>query len=144
MASAVVQILEDLVATLRTTGMFHVVTLGQGGSETAVPRASVLYDGQDSFPPDDSPDARWVRVRVTISVRTRSLDFSQAIARAEELCEQTIEALLEDSFRNGHCEDLPVGRATEICRHQVTGDLNRPEVEMSLGIRCHFQAGEAG
>lgn len=139
MSSVASEILADLVQALRGTGKFRHVTLGEAGSAAEVPRASVLHEGQDSFQPDDAVGVQWYRLRATVSVHTRSTDASEAVTRANELYEEATQALLQDPFRSGHCQDLPIGRATEIGRSQLVRDLKRPEVEMAFDVRCHFQ-----
>jgi hypothetical protein len=51
-------------------------------------------------------------------------------------------ALLEDPFRGERCQDLPIGRATELGRSELVRGLKRPEVEMAFVVRCHFEDGE--
>jgi len=139
MASEVAEILDDLVDALRATGKFSLVTLGEAGSATNVPRCSVIYESTESFLPDDSATARWGRLRATVSIRTRSVDVVQGVKRAAELSEQAMDSLLVDPFRGGRCRDLPVGRATEIARCRLSRGLKRPEIEMTFDIRCHFE-----
>jgi len=142
MASVVCEILSDIVDALRATNNFSVVTLGDVASTTQVPRATVIYEGQESLPPDDSSTTSWVRIRVTISIRTRSQKASGSLTRANELCEIAAGALLSDPYRGGRCHDLPIGKATEIGRSEVAGGIRRPEVEMTLNLRCHFETQE--
>ena len=142
MASVVSEILSDMVETLRSTEDFRLVTLGEVASATQVPRAAVVYEGQESLPPDDSSSTSWVRLRASISVHTRSEKGSESITRANELCEKAAEALLVDPYRGTRCHDLPIGKATEIGRSKLTGGVRRPEVEMTFDLRCHFETQE--
>jgi len=142
MASTTGDILQDMVAALRTAGGFALVTLGPAGTSTAVPRAAVLYEGTEEFPSDDRPAARWLRIRAAVSVHTRSDDPAEGCARASELCQAASEALMADPYRNGKCSDLPVGRATELGHWQLDESLKRPEVEISFAVRCHLEMAE--
>ena len=143
MASEVGDILQALVDTLRATGKFRLVTLGEAHSATDVPRASVLYKGHESSQPDDTAEVRWIRLRAGVVVHTRSTSVVQAVKRANELCEEVAEALLQDPFRGARCHDLPIGCATEIGHSELIRGVRQPEVEMALGVRCHFQTEEA-
>ena len=142
MASSVTEILEDLVTVLRATGKFRLVTLGHDPTASDVPRASVVYEGQESIQPDDSSTSRLVRIRAGISVHTRSAEPSEALRRINELCDEVISAILEDRFRGGRCEDLPPGRATELGRIEQLRGLKRPEIEVVLSVRCHLEVEE--
>lgn len=143
MTTPAVDILNDIVSTLQAAGAFNQVTLGESNSSTEVPRASVVCDGLDALSPDDSAGGRWYRLRATIVIRTRSLDRSQAVARINTLAQAAIDALLADAHRGGLCQDLPVGPATEIGPARPTRGLKRPEAEITIDIRCHFEQ-EAG
>jgi len=143
MACEAAEILDDLVDALRATGEFSSVTLGESGSATDVPRCSVIYEGTESFLPDDSPAARWVRLRAIVSIHARSIDSARGLRRADELSEQAMNSLLVDPFRGGRCRDLPIGRATEIGRCRLSRRPKRPEVEMTFDIRCHFETQES-
>ena len=139
MASVVTEILQDLLEALRATGKFRLVSLGEAPSATDVPRASVLYEGQESLQPDDSASATWHQLRISVSVHTRSTEAAEAITRSNELCEEAMGALLQDPYRGNRCRDLPVGRATEIGRSQLVRGLKRPEVEVTFDVRCHLE-----
>lgn len=141
MSSAASAILEDLVTALRSTGAFAAVALGENESNTAVPRANVLYEGYEEFPPDDTTSGRWTRLRARVQVRTRSSDGSEAILRVNSLCASVSAALLNDPYRGGRCRDLPIGQATELGRADLTNRLKRPEQEMTFDIRCHYVTG---
>lgn len=138
MASTASDILQDLADTLRATGQFAQVTIGPGGSNTAVPRANVLYESTEDFQPDDQPDQRWARLRSRIAIRTRCQDPAAAVTRANDLCAPAAAALMTDPYRGGRCQVLPIGRATEVGRCDLMTTLRRPEVEMSFSIRNHF------
>jgi hypothetical protein len=138
MASPVSDILNNIVETLRSSEAMGQVTVGPVDGPETVPGAAVLYEGQETFRPDDSPAARWGRVEVTVIVRTRSAAVLSGVSRAADLCETIIDALLEDPYRDGTCCDLPIGAATEIERISA-GKVRRPEVEFRLAVRCHFE-----
>ncbi len=142
MASTASDILQSLAAALRGTGEFAHVTIGDGGGNTAVPRASVLFDSSEDVQPDDQPTDCWIRLRTRIVIRTRSQDAAAAITRANDLCTSAAAALLADPYRGGLCEILPIGRATELGRRELGTSLRRPEVEMSFGVRNHYVASE--
>ena len=142
MASTATDILQDLASALRATGQFAQVTIGQGGSSSAVPRADVLFEGTEDFPADDHPDQRWVRLRSRIAIRTRNQDTAAGIARANDLCVSAAAALMVDPHRGGSCQVLPIGRATEVGRCDLAASLRRPEIEMSFGVRNHYVAQE--
>jgi hypothetical protein len=135
-------VLQDLLQTLRGTGLFALVSLGDAGTASVVPRASVWYDGQEVFPSDDDVANRWVRLRARVTVHTRSENASEAILRAADLSEAAGEAILSDPYRGKRCLDLPIGRATEVGRSEMSFASKRPEAEMSFTVRCHFEAAE--
>ena len=138
MASPLQAILTNLVETLRNTGKFRTVSLGETGTDTHVPRAWVTFEGEDEFPPDDCTNARWIRLRIRIFVHTRSTDQTDGLIRANELCEAAASALLSDPYRNQNTEDLPPGKATEIGRSEHVRNVRHPEVEIALDVRCHY------
>jgi len=140
MSSTASDILKDLADALRATGEFALVTIGADGSETAVPRANVLHESTEEYPPDDNSNERWVRQRARVVVHTRSQDPAAAITRANDLCAAAAAALTNDPNRGGLCQALPIGRATEVGRCDVTTGIRRPEVEMSFGVRNHYVA----
>jgi len=144
MASIVADILADLVETLRKTGKFALVTLGDAGSSTQVPRAEIACEGQESFRPDDATDARWLRLRVTVTIRARSTDIVEATRRVNELGEQAAAAVLEDPFRGSRCRHLPIGRATEVGQVRASRAAKRPETELAIDLRCHLEVPETG
>lgn len=136
-------ILGNIVSSLRSAGLFAAVTLGPEGSLTTVPRATVTLDGLENIPCDDSPSARWSRLLARVTVHTRSDDASESLTRALDLAAAARDALLTDPYRSQTCCDLPIGRATEIGRIEVSRNLKRPEAEASLSVRCHFETEEA-
>ncbi|HAU38847.1 MAG TPA: hypothetical protein DCX07_14165 [Phycisphaerales bacterium] len=133
----VADILNDIVETIRGTGRFALVTLGECAAATATPRACVTLAGLDELRPDDTADARWFRLRARVTVHARAHEPPGGTIRAAELCDAA-SALLADPFRGGRCRHLPVGAATEIGFAEPVA-LRRPEGEMCLAVRCHFQ-----
>ncbi|RPI60333.1 MAG: hypothetical protein EHM48_07410 [Planctomycetaceae bacterium] len=133
-------IIQNVVATLRQANIFKEVAFAGDGNDSAVPRATLTCEGQDIATPDDRHDARWVCLKLRVTVRTRSQDGKEAVARAADLCDQAIAALTADPYRGGQCCDLPTGRATEIDRVQ-TAELRRPDVQMAFVVRCNFEVG---
>jgi hypothetical protein len=141
-AAPATEILQDLASVLRDSDLFALVTLGPAGSASEVPRAAVILEGQDFFQADDSASSLWVRLRVRIAIHLRGDDPAEGIARAGQLCASAVEAILADPYRAGRCRDLPIGRATEIGRTELTPGLKRPEAEVNLAVRCHFEIEE--
>ena len=141
MASAASEILQDLVDTLRSAGLFEQVTLG-GDSSTAVPRATVLFDGLDVLNGDDAGNSQWFRLRARVKVHTRAGDSREAVTRAADLFAAAQDALLSDPYRSQRCCDLPVGRATEIGRVDSAHAVKKPEIEVVFSVRCHFEIEE--
>ncbi len=139
MSSTATEILQDIVSALNDSGLFAEVSLGISEASTAVPRAYVTYEGQDTFLSDDHSASLWVRLRVRVTIRTRSDSRGEGVARAADLYASAAEALLTDAYRTQHCCNLPIGRATEIGRSEITPGIRRPEVEMTFGVRCHFE-----
>lgn len=139
MASAVTAILKDIVSTLADAGLFATVSLGKSASDSAVPRAHVIYEGHDTFPSDDSSSNLWGRVRARVTIRTRSDDLAGGVTRAADLCTSAAEALMGDPFRGQLCRDLPIGPATEIGQSEIASDVRRPEMEITFRVRCHFE-----
>ncbi len=143
MSSITTDILNDIVQTLRSNGLFKSVMAGACGSETAVPRASVSCEREEMFAPDDSAATRWGRLRIAIKIHTRCGESPDATERLMNLIASVIASLLAAPFRSGLCCDLPVGRATEIDGCRTATDLKRPEIEAAVDIRCHFEIQEA-
>jgi len=139
MAATSSGILQDIVSTLRSSGEFALVTLGRTDDQAQVPRAHVLYEGQDTFQSDDTPDSRWGRLRARVIVHTRCGSAAEGLGRANDLCDSAGRSLLDDAFRGQRCRDLPIGCATEIGAIEVVAGIKRPEVEISLDVRCHFE-----
>ena len=143
MASETAAILESIVETLRSAGVFASVELGERGSATEVPRANVLPECEETLRPDDLADARWLRLSARVILRTRADNRAEGLSRLMDLHRAAADALLADRFRGGLCRDLPVGRATELGRAEVARGIRRPELEMSFPVRCHYQVQEA-
>jgi len=139
MDSSGAQILQNIVATLRSTEEFALVTLGKTDSATSVPRAHVLYEGQEILTADDTYSARWMRLKVGILIHSRAKNGPAGVVRATELSTLALEALLEDRFRAANCCDLPVGEATELSGIEFPTCIRRPEIETILKLRCHFE-----
>ena len=142
MAANAAEILQDIVNALRGTGVFEIVSLGDSGSSTVTPRASVLFDTEEFFQPDDVHSMRWIRLCARVRLRLRSANSAEGIARATDLCVAAAEAILEDPYRGQRCQHLPVGRATEVARCEINPSLRRPEIEVILAVRCHFETQE--
>jgi len=140
--SSTADVLQDLLQTLRAGGAFALVSLGEAGSATAAPRATLAYEGEEAFPSDDGAASRWIRLRARVIVHTRSENAAQALLRASDLCQAAGQAILSDPYRGQRCRDLPIGRATEIGRSEMSSGAFRPEVEMSFAVRCHFEVPE--
>ena len=142
MSSPPTEILDDLVETLRGTGLFRVVSLEDDASGE-IPRAVVALDGYEFLTPDDSAGKAWGRLSAGVSVRTRGLSAAETVKRAGDLCDLAMAALAQDAFRGGLCGDLPIGKATELGRARPIAGLRRPEAGMVFDVRCHFET-EAG
>jgi hypothetical protein len=138
-SSTAAGILQDIVSALRDTGAFREVTLGPPGESSVVPRAHVAYESQDVFPSDDSASGLWGRLRVRVTIHTRSDGRAEGTARAADLAATAAQALLADPYRGQRCRDLPIGSATEIERSEITPGIRRPEVEAAVSVRCHFE-----
>lgn len=141
MAETAGEILQDIVETIRGSGEFAMVTLGQAAAATSVPRAEVICEGQDFSPADDSPSGQFARLRIRVTVHTRVDSPAKAVTRGLELCQTTAEALLADPYRNERCRDLPIGKATEIGRFETVSGSSGV-VEMAFTVRCHFSSQE--
>lgn len=134
------EILQDITETLRASGVFETVSLGEDAGSDALPRASVTLESFQTFACDDGGAESWVRLCVSIRMRVRAGDYSTAVSRLTDLAAEATEALMEDPYRGQRCLDLPVGRATEIGRLELTAGLRRPDLEGSVAARCHFEA----
>ncbi|MBS3734482.1 MAG: hypothetical protein KGY99_06095 [Phycisphaerae bacterium] len=134
-------ILEDAYQALAASGLFAATSIGDGGASNAVPRASVTFEGRDVFISDDRPDMLWMRLRLRVVVHDRAADAADGAGRLAALSAAAGEALLADAYRSGLCRDLPVGRATEIASADPVA-ARRPEVEVALRLRCHFETQE--
>ena len=67
---------------------------------------------------------------------------AEGVCRAIELSALASEAVLDDPYRGQRCCDLPIGRATEIGHSELVSGLKRPEVEITVAVRCHFEVQE--
>jgi hypothetical protein len=155
MASLDTDILNDLTAALRASGVFARVELGGRRGETAVPRASVLFERRESFPSEDWPTSRWIRLQVRVLLHTRSESAAEGAGRVADLAAAASDALLADPYRGGRCGDLPIGRATEVQlvrqakderypERATSLDVRSPERELCLTVRCHYDLADAG
>lgn len=155
MAGLETDILNDLVSALRTGGAFAVVELGGRRSESAVPRAAVLLERIESFPSEPWPTARWVRVETRVLLHARGDSPAEGLVRVSDLAAAATSALLADPSRGGRCQDLPIGRATEvqIVRHArderyperaTSLDVRHPQRELCLTVRCHYEETATG
>jgi hypothetical protein len=139
MASTASQIMNDLVAALRSCGQFTLVTLGQAPSSTAIPRANVQGDGIEQTPPDDSSDTLWNRVACRLTIHARCDEPAGAETRLADLAQAAASAILADPSRGGLCADLPIGKATELGRWSQRPGIKRPEAQLEATIRCHYE-----
>ena len=139
MTARATEILQDITGTLRTSGLFETVTLGEDAGSAAIPRAGVLLDSFEVFPCDDGGAQWWARLSVRLCLRVRSNDYSTAVSRLMDLAVAATEALMEDPYRGQRCLDLPIGLATETGRFEITPRLRRPDMEGSVAVRCHFE-----
>ena len=142
MPSAATQILQNLLSTLRTADLFAHVAIGKTSSETSVPRANIIYEGDDVFESDDTASTRWARLRASVEIHTRCDDSAESATRLADLAAATRETLIADPYRGQLCIDLPIGRATEVTAYRTLGNLKRPEAECTLNLRCHFELEE--
>lgn len=155
MASLDTDILNDLTAALRASGALMRVELAGRRSDTAIPRASVLFERRESFPSEPWPTSRWIRLQVRVLLHTRSESPSEGQMRLSDLAAAACDALLADPYRGGRCGDLPIGRATEVqlVRHAkderyperaTSLSVRSPERELCLTVRCHYELADAG
>jgi hypothetical protein len=135
------EILQDLASALSGSGRFSMVTVGPSPQATAVPRAAVMFEGLDFSPADDQPSASYVRLRARVVVHTRAEGPSQAASCGTDISAAAANALLEDPWRGGRCQNLPTGRATEVGRLETSPPRGN-EVELALALRCHFVSQE--
>jgi len=142
MASVATNILQHIVASLRAAGPFALVTLGEPGSSSAVPRATLSFEGLEQFRSDDTPDTTWVRLRARVTVHTRSPSDSDLAARVIDLCDLAAAAILAEASRDGLCRDLPIGLSTEVDRVQPAPDVRRPAASAGFEVRCHYEISE--
>ena len=137
MASKASQVLQDILRTLQESGHFASASLG-ASNDTAVPRAELLYESLVCFPGDDTA-ASWRRLIAAIVIHVRDETAASAILRAGDLADKAAAALQADPFRNKLCQDLPVGRATQIETSHLVGGVRRPDMQIRLEVRCHFE-----
>ena len=137
MAAKTSQVLQDIVGTLRQSGHFASVSLGVSG-DTTLPRAEVLHESLVCFSGDDTVSL-WRRLVAAIVVHVRDDVAETAISRASDLADQAATSLLADPFRKGLCQDLPIGRATEIQPSHMVSGVRRPDLQIRLDVRCHFE-----
>ena len=143
MASHASDIMNNVLQCLRDSRIFAEVSLGLAAMQSAVPRAHLLDDGQDFFRSDDSAAARWVRLKLRLVVHTRSIESADAITRADDLLQSAVAAILADPYRNGLCQDLPIGLACEvesIDQGNASDKKPRPEIELSATLRFHYES----
>ena len=155
MGSVETEILNDIVSALRNSGAFALVELGGSGSETTVPRATVVYETRETFASDGFPTSRWVRLKARVFIRTRSESPAEGVTRTVDLCGTAADAILQDPYRAQRCHDLPIGRATEVQlthharsdrypERKTSLDVRAPHREMSLTVRCHYELPDSG
>jgi hypothetical protein len=137
MAAKASHILQNLVQTLQTVKDFASVTLGASG-DTTLPAAWVLHESLAYHASDDST-ARWGRLSASIVIHTRDDAAAQALQRATDLADLAATCLLADRFRGQLCQDLPIGKATEIGPSHLASGVRRPDIQIRLDVRCHFE-----
>ena len=142
MASVATEILHDVAERLRTSGLFAEVAVGSPAAASAVPRASVAYDGHDVFLSDDRANVLWVRLRARVVMHSRAARDDGRLALAADLASAVTNVLMADPWRGERCRDLPVGRATEVGRAEVASGGRGSEVEIALAVRCHYEIEE--
>jgi len=142
--SNVGEILTDILDALRDTKAFAAVTLGPDSDAARWPRAEVLLVRVERAQPDDSPQGAWWAIRAEVRICVRSTEETSALERALELAETAQAAVLTDRFRGQRCQDLPIGRATELGPADVEPAVKAPYLMVAFEVRCHFEAeGEA-
>ena len=155
MGSVETEILNDIVAALRNSGAFALVELGGSGSQTTVPRATVVYETRETFASDGFPTSRWVRLKARVFIRTRCESPAEGVTRTVDLCGAAADAILQDPYRAQRCHDLPIGRATEVQQtrlprsdrypeRKTSLNVRAPHREMSLTVRCHYELPDSG
>lgn len=146
MASIENDILQNIVGTLRASGEFTAVSLGEPRVAEKGSIAVVLMDTSERVDNSKSrlnPDT-WMRLAVRVLIRTHSASVGEGVSRVTSLAGAAAEALLADETRGGLCSSDVVGRGTEIVKLELAdskGELR----EMTLLLRCHYLlAGAAG
>ena len=132
-------ILSDIRDALRDTGVFESVTLGADKDASRWPRAEVALVSIGHVPADDKPDACWSSVKARVHIHVHAANEGAALERALELAGNAQDALLADRFRGQHCQDLPVGRATELGPGKVEPPLRPPHLALAFEVCCHFE-----
>lgn len=132
-------ILADICDALRGTGVFESVTLGADRDAARWPRAEVSLVSIDHVPADDKPGACWSNMKAKVHIHVHATNEGVALERALELAGNAQDALLADRFRDQHCQDLPVGRATELGPGKVEPPLKAPYLALAFEVRCHFE-----
>ena len=155
MSSVETEILNDIVTALRDSGAFALVELGGSESQSAVPRATVVYESRQTFASDGFPTSRWVRLQGRIFIRTRCESPAEGVGRTVDLAQAAADAILQDPYRSQRCHDLPIGRATEVQQtrwarsarypeRKNSLDVRAPQREISLIVRCHYELLDTG
>ena len=146
MASIENDILQNIVATLRASGEFASVSLGEPRVAEKGSIAVVVMDASERVDAGNSrlnPDT-WMRLNAQILIRTHSASAGEGVARVTALAGAAAEVLLADETRAGLCSSNVIGRGTEIVRLELSknsGELR----EITLFMRCHYLlAGAAG
>ena len=149
MSSTVSNILNNLVEVLREAGEFASVELGGNESNSAVPRAVVIYENIETIVSDSNFHLRYHRVSARILIRVHSPSPTEATTRLADLATIATDTIMADPYRDGNAHDLPIGKATEIFQVRTPKDQRyperittvkprRPEYEIVLGVRCHY------
>jgi hypothetical protein len=143
MISHATDIMNDLLQCLRDSQLFAEVSIGHSGMQTAVPRATILHEGEEFFRADDSATSRQVRLSLRLIVHTRPGHAADTLTRADELMHSAIAAILIDPYRAGLCQDLPIGQACEIeniDQANASDKKSRPEFELAANLRFHYES----
>jgi hypothetical protein len=131
-------VLNNVLTTLRDSGLFSAVVFGEDHSRVDMPRAAVRFRSLESHLPDDTAAGRWIRLTLQLSVRTRrGADGSEA--RLGELVAAARGALLADVTRGGICSDLPIGAATDLGTVSPEAGLHGPVVGRVSELTCHYE-----
>lgn len=134
-------ILLDMLQALRSCAQFEDVTIGRPVASTALPRAALIFDSQETFAADDSATHNWARLQTRIVITARHESMTDLTGRGLQLVEAAASAILGDPYRGGLCQDLPIGKATQINRQECLKDAG-PHMEFALTVLCHFEVPE--